>query len=360
MAQFDFLWLRELLLNWLSLLPGGEVWSNKYVFSVLIIFGFVLLAQLIQFLGTKYLEKIAKKTSSKLDDLILQKTKHPLFLVIIGLGLKFGLANLGWDGMLSNLINSLLAVLFLLLLSRSVDVAIEAWGMHFAKITKTKIDEVLLPLFHKFTKVVFVIIAFMWVLHLWGIDITPYLAGVGISGLVLGLALQDTFKNVFGGISLILDQNFNIGDAIKLESGEMGVVKEIGLRSTQIVTYDNELIFVPNGQLANGRIRNFLKPNIRIRKIVNFSVEYGTPPEKVKKIVLKTITGIKGIYHEPYIDVIFVEMGDFGLKFQARFWADWDNAYTKWLEATEAIYNALNKAKIGIPFPTQTVYLKKK
>mgnify|MGYP001604354989 FL=1 len=107
------------------------------------------------------------------------------------------------------------------------------------------------------------------------------------------------------------------------------------------------------------RIHNYVKPDTRVRKIVNFSVEYGTDPEKVKKVVLKALKEIKEIYDDPYMDVVFIEMGDSGLKFQARFWADWSNAYLKWVEATEKIYEALNKAKIGIPFPTQTVYLKK-
>jgi MscS family membrane protein len=363
MVQYDFIWLRELLLNWLSLLPGGEVWSNKYIFSILIVFAFIIFAQLIQFLGAKYLEKIAKKTSSKLDDLILQKTKHPLFLVIIVLGLKLGLANIGITGSLTYLVNSILAILFLLLLSRSVDVAIETWGMHFAKITRTKVDEVLLPLFHKFTKVIFVIVGFMWVLHLWGIDITPYLAGVGISGLVLGLALQDSLKNIFGGISLILDKTFNVGDRIKLDSGEVGVVHEVGLRSTKIVTLDNQALIVPNGYLANARVINFAQPDNKIRINVTFGVTYGTSAEKVKKVVLDTVSNLKHVMKEPAPSIQFVEMGDFSLKFKVNFWVDkYDMAFQNSMqsEATEAIYNALNKAKIGIPFPTQTVYLKKK
>ena len=130
-----------------------------------------------------------------------------------------------------------MALLFLWIILCSMDIIIQTWGDAFARKTKTHIDEVLLPLFHKTNKVIIVMIAVMWILHLWGVDITPYLAGVGISGLVLGLALQDALKNVFGGIALILDKSFNIGDAIRLESGDTGVVQEIGLRSTKILTY---------------------------------------------------------------------------------------------------------------------------
>ncbi len=349
----------ELVLQWLGITPIRIFLENKYFFSLIILVLFILLAFLVLFVFKRYLRHIAKKTKTTIDDRIIEHIKKPLFYLILAYGLKVALLNVGIDGVISKIINSVMALLFLLIILHIVDIILEAWSTTFARKTKTMFDDVLLPLFHKITKVLFVLIGFLWVLDIWEVDITPYLAGVGISGLVLGLALQDSLKNVFGGISLILDKNFNLGEAIRLESGERGVVQEIGLRSTKILTYDNEIIFVPNGQLANMRIYNFLRPNPRIRKIVDFSVEYGSDPEKVKKVVMKALRSMKDIYDEPYLDVIFVEMGDYGLKFKARFWTDWSNGYNKWVEATQAIYTALGKAKIRIPFPTHTVYLKK-
>lgn len=158
---------------------------------------------------------------------------------------------------------------------------------------------------------------------------------------------------------MILDKNFNIGDAVRLESGELGTIQEIGLRSTKMLSFDREIIFVPNGQLANMKIRNYVKPDKMVRKIVEFGVEYGTDPEKVKKVVLEALKKIKDISDDPYMDVLFESMGDSSLNFKARFWVDWDDAYSKYIEATQVIYAALNKAKIGIPFPTRTVYLQK-
>jgi small-conductance mechanosensitive channel len=94
---------------------------------------------------------------------------------------------------------------------------------------------------------------------------------------------------------------------------------------------------------------------------VLFGVEYGTDVEKVRKLVLPILKEMKGVLKEPAPTVHFTEMGDFALKFKANFWVEkWNMAYDKKIEATEKIYNALNKAGIGIPFPTQTVYFKKK
>jgi len=76
--------------------------------------------------------------------------------------------------------------------------------------------------------------------------------------------------------------------------------------------------------------------------------------------VLRSIHTLKDVYADPAADVIFVEMGDYGLKFKARLWVDWNKGHDKWVEATGIIYEALQKAKIGIPYPTHTVYVKMK
>ncbi len=338
----------------------GVPWLlNKYVQAAVIIVVAIVLAKLVLFVFSRYLQRIAGKTKTKVDDLIFENTKRPLFYLVLVYGVKFALVPLGINGVVDKIINSLLAVVFVFILSRSLDVIIETWGTSFAKKTKTKIDEVLLPLFHKASKVIFVIIAVLWVLAIWEIDITPYLAGAGIIGLVLGMALQDSLKNVFGGVSLLLDKNFHIGDPIQLESGELGSVNEIGLRSTKILTFDNEVIFIPNGQLANMRIRNYVKPNTKIRKIVEFGVAYGSDVENVKKVVLGAMKKVKDISDDPYMDVIFTSMGDSALLFKARFWVDWEVAYSKWLEVTQAIYSVLEKEGIEIPFPQMDVHMKK-
>ncbi len=351
--------MQELLLSLFQRIPPFYYNNNPYLLSLGIIILFGLLAKILLWIFSAYLRKIAHKTKTKLDDLIFDNTRKPLFYLIAVYGLKLALLNLEINGVWGKIIDTLMAAVFIFILSRVLDIIIETWGYGFAKQTKTNIDEVLLPLFHRASKVIFVVILLMWVLHLWSIDITPYLAGVGIGGVVLGLALQDSLKNVFGGVSLILDKSFNLEDTIQLESGELGRIQEIGLRSTKLLTPDNEIIFIPNGQLANMRIRNLAQPNPKLRKTVDFSVEYDTDVDKVKKVALQAIKKMEGLYEDPAADIIFVEMGDYGLKFKARFWVDWNKGYDKWVEATGLIYEGLQKAKIGIPYPTHTVHLKK-
>jgi MscS family membrane protein len=338
--------------------PIGIYLENKYIAALVVLVIFAIVGKLVLVIFNYYLKNFAKKTKTLFDDMIFERTKNPIFYLVLAYGVKLALKLLFIDGPLTKLVNSVLAIFFILLISRTVDTVIDAWGETFSKRTKNHLDDVLFPVLHKAVKVVFVIFVFLWILDIWKINITPYLAGVGISGIVLGLALQDSLKNVFGGISLILDKSFNIHDPVRLETGELGRIKSIGLRSTKILSYDNEVIFVPNGQLANMKIHNYMKPNDQVRKVVEFSVEYGSDPENVKKVVLKALGKIKEIHDDPYMDVIHVQMGDSGLHFKARFFVQWDNSYKKWVEATQAIYSALRKAGIGIPFPTRTVYMK--
>ena len=330
--------------------------GNKFVTAGLIILISIILSKIILLVFEKYLLHFATRTKTDLDDLIFKKTKHPIFFLILVYGLKLAVQDLGWNGNISKLIASLLAVVFVYILGNTVVIIIDSWGARLAKKTDTKIDDVLLPLLNKAVAVISVIIALLWVMKIWSINITPYLAGVGLSGLVLGLALQDTLKNIFGGISLIIDKNFQMGDKIKLETGEVGEIYDVGLRSTKLVTYDHEVIYVPNGQLANSRIQNYTRPTQKIRVKVPFSVEYGSDVDKVKKIVLGAMKGPK-VLSEPKPSLIMTKMGDYGLHFQANFWVkDWQHGYPAKLDMTEKIYKALTKAKIGIPFPTYVVY----
>ncbi|MBT5342767.1 mechanosensitive ion channel family protein [Candidatus Woesearchaeota archaeon] len=352
--------MKEIIFNWFGTLPYGNYLQNKYVFALLILVVFVLVAKLSLFVFEKFFQRWAKKTKTEVDDIIFERTKTPIFYLLLALGIKFAILSLEVNGIANQLINSLMAIVFVFIVARVVDVIIDVWGKSFAKRTKSTFDDILLPLFHKIVKVIFVVITILWVLKIWNIDIGPYLAGAGILGIVIGFALQDSLKNIIGGVTLVLDKTFEIGDKVKIESGEVGTIHDIGLRSTKLVTYDNEVIYIPNGYLANSRVQNYTRPSPKIRAHVNFGVEYGSDVTQVQKVVLGILEKDKEILSDPESTVQFLEMGDSALNFKAYFWVEkWGMAYSKKLEMTEAIYNALNKAKIGIPFPTRTVHLVK-
>ena len=134
---------------------------------------------------------------------------------------------------------------------------------------------------------------------------------------------------------------------------------DIGLRTTLMRTYDNEVISLPNSQLANARVKNYTQPDSTIRVGVNFSVAYGSDIPRVKQVVLDAISQLDDILKEPGPQVLFLNMGDFTLDMTARVWvANFGDQFGKKLEMTELIYKTLNESGIEIPFPTRTVYMK--
>jgi len=229
-----------------------------------------------------------------------------------------------------------------------------------ARRTRSKPNEAMIQLTKGFLKAILVFASLLYLLSAWGIEITPLLTGLGIGGLAIAFALQSTLGNIFGGVSIILDKSVNVGDLVNLEGNVSGKIIHIGLRSTRIKTFDSEMIIIPNSKLADSNIKNVAQPEPKIRVVVPFTVKYGANIERVKKIIVKELKQIKGYLEEPEANVKFLEMGDHALKFKAYFYVEtFDIKLTSVDEANTRIYNALNKAKIEIPFPQMDVHVKK-
>lgn len=336
---------------------------NKYVYSLVLLVAFYLLSQLVVFASRKIVLQLAKRTKTNVDDLIIKKISMPLSLIMLLIGIRLALFPLGIKQniveLIGNAVSSIIIAIVTYVAIAVFDTLIDNWGKKIAEKTSSAVDSELISLFHRFSRIFISIVGLLFVLTAWGIQIGPLLASLGIAGIAIAFALQSTLGNIFGGMSLILDKSIKVGDKIQLDKDTMGTVIDIGLRSTKIKTWDNELITIPNGKLADSKILNFVQPGPSVRVAVDFGVEYGSDVSKVRKTVLETIRKIPGVLKEPEPKVLMTEMADFALKLKALFWVEsFDVKFDTKALATEEIYNALRKAGIGIPFPTRTVYLK--
>lgn len=339
--------------------------TNKYLNALIILIAYIIIAKIFLVITEKVIHVFTKKTKTHLDDLIIEKTKNPIFWILIILGIDYSFEKLNlpfekFDKIILDILVSIIILFITIIVARLADIFIDFWGKKWAEKTNSTLDDELLPIFHKASKVVLIFIGIVVILAYWGVDVTGLLAGAGVAGIIIGLAVKDSLANIFGGISLILDESIRAGDKVKLETGELGVIENIGLRSTQVRSYNNETFIIPNGKLSNMNIQNYARPNLNQRVNVKFSVAYGSKVEDVRALVLKLIKSEKSILKDPEPVVDFVEMGDSGLNMVARFWIDdFNNDYPMQISMTEKIYNALNKGGFEIPFPTRTVYLKK-
>ncbi|RMD46134.1 mechanosensitive ion channel family protein [Candidatus Pacearchaeota archaeon] len=335
---------------------------NQYLRALIVFILVFVVVRVVLYIIGRVLPKLTAKTKTNLDDIIIKKTSTPLTWMAILAGVRFAIGELRIDETLSQTINEVILTVLIIVASvliyHVVNAVITVGLSEFNK-KKKAVNESIIQFFHSIVKIVIFIGAFLVILASWGIEIGPLLAGVGVAGIAIAFALQSTLSNVFGGISVILDKSINVGDVIKLSDGTSGKIVNINLRSTKIVTFDNELIIVPNSKLSEGKIQNIALPEPKARVVVPFGVAYGADVDKVKKIVLSEIRKVKHFVPEPEPSVKFLEMADSSLNFKAFFYVDsYTNRYNALDEANTRIYNALNKNKIEIPFPQMDVHLK--
>jgi MscS family membrane protein len=310
---------------------------------------------------TRLLEHASKKAKIAVAEALFLRLRIPIAIILVLLGIQGSLVRFGVSQQwVYKLFISLLIVVAAYGVIAIAATLIRFWLQFLVRKTKTRADDNFLSISQGFFKLLVLILAFALVLASWGVHIGPLIAGLGIAGLAVGLALQNTMANVIGGIALILDETFNVGDVIQLETGEIGQVMHIGLRSTKVLTEDSQLLVLPNGVLANQKLINYALPNSHVRIIIDVGVAYGTNVRKAENVILGAIRGIEGVLADPAPVVHFKNMGDFSLNFQLKFFIrDYGMRHELKSIATQRMYDALNKAKINIPFPTRTVYLKR-
>ena len=180
-----------------------------------------------------------------------------------------------------------------------------------------------------------------------GIDTTALAAVVAAAGLGLGLALQGSLANFAGGGLIILFKPFRVDDLITAQ-GETGVVKEIQLFTTQIVTPSNKRVIIPNGTLANNNIVN-LSAEGTLR--VDLTIGVGYNIKKTKEVLMKVLTSHPKILDEPVPTVNVSELADSSVNFALRPWSSVEDYWTVYYDVTENCKEALDAAGIEIPYP---------
>jgi MscS family membrane protein len=335
---------------------------NEYTRALAIFIGLFIVLRIILFVVQRISLMIASRTKSKIDDNMIKGSGGALTFIALLLSLYFALKQITFPQLVEpivyNLLYSFLAISIGYLVFIVIDVGLLSLWKVMAKRTKSNIDDALGGLAHEVLRIAIILILGIMILSIWGVEVGPLLAGLGIAGLAVALALQPTLSNIFSGISLILDQTYNIGDMIKIDD-VMGEIYSIGLRTTRIKSFDNEMFIIPNSKVAEAKIQNFLQPDPTIRMNVEFGVGYGADPEYIKKIAIEEVEKIKFIDKEQEIRVLFLSMGDSALNFKIMFWVDHiDKRWPAHQEAITRIYRRLYKEGIEIPFPQRTVWLR--
>jgi len=335
---------------------------NQYLRAFVLFVILFLVIRIIVFGLERIFKKITAKTKTDADDVLLKKTSKPITVIIFLLGLNIALRELilpkNIENILINVLWSISIIFFSYICYIILDVLILRGWRKISKKTKSEIDDALVSIIKGILKALLIALSIIYILEIWGVQIGPFIAGLGIGGLAVALALQPSLANIFGGASMILDKSVRVGDVLLLEDGTMGKVTEVGLRSTKITSFDHELIIIPNTKLADSKIQNVALPEPKTRVAISFGVAYGTNIEKLKKIVLSEIKKIPHFISNPEPVIRFLEMGSSSLNFKTYFFVDhFEHRANAIDEANTRIYNALNKNNISIPFPQMDIHV---
>lgn len=190
----------------------------------------------------------------------------------------------------------------------------------------------------------------------WKADLGGLITALGVSSIVIGLALQDTLGNLFSGITLLFERPFTVGDWLDL-NGTKGKVVEINWRSVHLLTRELELLVIPNAVLSKEIIRNYNLPQRLHVEPVNIGFSYDDPPNKVKRVLKQAALATKGVLSKPEPVIFTITYNDFSIDYTVRlFLADYDKVPQIRDEFISRIWYAANRNNLNIPFPIRTVY----
>jgi small conductance mechanosensitive channel len=194
------------------------------------------------------------------------------------------------------------------------------------------------------------------VLDQLGLNVAVLIGGLSIAGIIAGFAARDSLENFISGVTVLVDQPFQVGDYIEIED-EYGQVDEITLRSTRIRTVRNEIVILPNSQMITQRVVNHTKRNV-LRVDIEFGIAYKEYPEEAREVLLPLTEDDDRIFSEPSPTVVVTAMNDSSVDMVLRFYIrdPSQEVPIRW-EYTEKVREALREADIEIPFPHQQLFL---
>jgi len=334
-----------------------------WISSVYILALFIVIAIIFTFITKKFVGKLTARTKTDLDDKLVKKAKGPVFNIIILIGLLLAINPFALENKFITTYNGIIFTLLIFFVAKLLiavfDLILIRWAAEFAKRTKSNIDKDVLPLMLKTVNVVVYILAVLMILGRWNIDIAPLLTSAGIAGLAFGFAIQDSLKNIFGGISLILDRAYKVGDMVELGDGTTGRIHDIGLRSTKITNWDGNLVIIPNGTLSNTTVTNIMGPHRVIKTKIIIGVSYNSDVVKVKKVITALLKKNKKVmFKEKPPTVRLNEFADSSLNFIIMYWTSLDDRWAAFEAVNNDLLSEFRKNKIEIPFPQQDIYVK--
>ena len=333
---------------------------------------FILLALISRLLIRFFLKRIRRRDDPGIPEIILESMRGPFGFFLVSTGLLVGyLLAIGIENpILAQLsdtkdlaikiwkVSVILTATFTV--AHVVDRLIDWYLLNIAESTETKIDDTLLPTLRRVLPITIYAAGALVAIDSVGVSISPILAGLGIGGLAVALAVQPTLSNFFAGTYVVTEGELKEGDFIELEGGPSGYVEDVGWRSTKIRSRFNNLVIIPNSRMAESIVTNYFSPTPAMNVIVTCGVSYDANLEDVERFSVEEAEAVINDSDQAIKDVEpffgFSNFGDSNKDFFVFFQAiDRTGTFTLKSELIKRIHERFNVEGIEINYPVRKI-----
>jgi MscS family membrane protein len=334
-------------------------WANLAISLLSVLAGYLIGTWLVR----RVLPQAVRRTPTEFDDRSLKAIGSQVRWLVVLLTLYFATNRLTFVGArLKTFLGDVYFVVGLVIVVRVVfkliDLADEWARQRMAQAGREGELEHVTVLLTRVGRVVTAIVGVIILLAHFGVNVTALSAALGLGGLAITLAAQDTISDAIAGVIILVDRPFRIGDRIEIPgAGTWGDVLSIGLRTTRIRTRDNRVIILPNSTIGSNQVTNYSYPDPSYRSETHLSVTDGTDLETARRLIVDTVRGVEGVLADRPIDALYIDTGSSGIAFRVRWWI---GTYRERSRILDQVHTALQAAfdRAGVPFASTTQSVK--
>ncbi len=338
----------------------NPVWAWLLAAAITVVLPIIL--RVIQGFIARHLAALAERTRTDVGDATLALLRRTKFLVLLILSLYVGLQAVALPDEAFRLVRAVVFIALFLQGGLWGSAFISFWISREAQRKKAEnpASASAFGVLTFFAKLVLWIIIVLLALDNLGVEITPLIAGLGVGGIAIALAVQNILRDVFDSVSIVLDKPFEVGDFIVVGDC-LGTVERIGIKTTRIRSLSGEQIIFANSDLIGSRVRNYKRMNQR-RVVFSFGVVYQTPADKLQAIPQMVRDIIESIDQTRFDRAHFQKYGDSALDFEVVYYVE-DRDYNLYMDIQQkinlAICRQFEKENIEFAYPTQTLYVRR-
>ena len=334
----------------------------RLVVAIVVIVVFTLFGRRIV---TNLLNRFAKRTATSFDDELIERIQGQIRWLVVVLGIDIGTSIIffGNDAIRRVFDNAIFWFYYGFLISASYTSI-----KFFFEWYENQLDEeesrvaVFLPILQRFAMVLFIILAAVILLDQLGVNVTGLAAAAALIGLAIALAAQDIIGDLISGYVILIDRSFRVGDRINIPGQDAwGDVVEIGTRTTRIRTRDNNLVIIPNSEMADGQILNYTFPDPNYRLQSDIGIGYGQDLDRIRQVLGDAVRSVDEVLKDQPIQVLFIEFAPATMTIRVRWWIDtYSDKRMMQDKVNTALQDAIEESGIVSPNPIMDLNVKMK